>query len=262
MARNIVEMHVDIDRQIDFVNNPRFPSRDYDRAINLSIDEIINDRYDNIKRVKQYSFDSIQRVKDELRTLVTTDTIVPAGDVIALPAGYKHALLLLVTLDGVQLAARAISFDELNGILNNIYTQPDADSPVFTEDENGLTVYHGTSTFSTSDLTYLKEPARVTRGKARDEINAGTGVLTSAQDYIVIEDSTVHNSVSYERGEVFTAANNDLDSGKVVLRSNTIDTDLPDTLHKEIVEKAAARMEGWVDEFNSKQSLEFDASKS
>jgi hypothetical protein len=262
MTRNIIQMHDDINRQIDFVNNPRFPSRDYDRAINLSIEEFVNDRYDNVKVVKGYSFDSVQRVKDELRTLVTTSTIVPVSDIVAIPATYKHFLQMLVTLDGIQTAVKSVSFDEISGYLNNTYTKPDADSPVITEDENGFKVYHGSSTLTSSDLTFLKTPAEVTSGLERQKISAGSGVLTAAATYIVIVDGTTHNSTSYERGETFAAANTNLTTGKVVLRTNTIDTDLPDTAHKEIVNRAAAIMEGWIDEFGSKQSLEFDTAKS
>jgi len=263
MALNVIQLHNEIKSQIDFVNNPRFPSRDYDRAINLSIEEIVNDRYDNIKNVKNYSFDSVQRVKDELRTLVTkTSPTSPTGDVVSFPVSYKHLLHLLVTLDGIDVASRAISFDELTGILNNSYTEPDADNPVFTEDVNGLTVYHGSSSFTSSVLTYLKTPDIVSAGLERQQIVTGSGVIVTSSVYLVVTDGTTHNSVVYESGETFIAANTNLTSGQVVLQSNTTDTDLPDILHQEISKRAAALLEGWVGEFDSKKSLEFDANKS
>ena len=262
MLLNVIQMHNDIQSQIDFVNNPRHNSRDYDKAINLAIEEIVNDRYDNIKQAKGYSFDSVQRVKDELRTLVLSSTIVPVGNVVSFPASYKHSLQLLVTLDAKEVSARAVSYDELSGIMGNAFTSPDADEPVFVENNGGMEVYHGSSTFSSSKLTYLKSPDVVSAGLVREQITAGVGVIVEGSVYLVVTDSTTHNSSTYEKGETFTAANNDLTSGQVVLQSNTTDTDLPATLHKEITNRASAIMEGWVDEFDSKKFLEFDANKS
>ena len=261
--RNIVQMHEDIKKKIDFVNNPRHESRAYDNAINEGIEQLINDRYDNIKNRKPYSVESIQRVKDELYTLVISSVLTVVSDVAALPSDYKHTLMVKAVINGVEQVVQPVPFDQLQERIDNVFTEPNAENPIYTQDSSGLTLYYGSNnTLGDVTLIYMKTPAVVTRGLPDEEIPAGTGVLTNATDYIVIEDETIHDSVTYYTGEIFTSANTDLTAGTVVLRSNTTDCDLPSTSHKEVIDKAAAIIEGWVDEFPSKQSLEFDASQS
>ena len=77
MFRTVIEMHQDLDLLIDKVQTPRFTSPEKDRVLNYAQDRIIQDRYDNIKRDTGYSFQSLQRVRDEMRTLVTDVPYTP-----------------------------------------------------------------------------------------------------------------------------------------------------------------------------------------
>lgn len=264
MAKNIVQMHAEIDTKIDFINNARHESRAYDKAINEAIIQIVNDRYDNIKQPKGYSVESVQRVRDELYTIVVLSSpITPSSDIAAYPNDYRHLLSLSALINGTEREVVPATYDELKQINENIFTMPNNKYPVCTQTATGYKIYYGQgNTLGNVFMVYLKHPAVVSRGLPSQEISAGSGVLANGVSYIVVEDGTVHNSVTYFKGQTFTSANTDLASGAVVLRSNTVDCDLPDVLHQEVVNKAAAIMEGWVDEFDSKQSLEFDANKS
>lgn len=262
MTRNVVQMHEEIKKKQDFVNNPRFGSRAYDDAINEAVEQMVNDRYDNFKRRKSYSVESVQRVKDELYTIILDAvTLSKVGDVAAFPVDYKHTLLMTADVNSVTQVVVPVPFDELRHRMDNTFTAPDAENPIFTQASNGFTLYHGSNTLGDVKLTYMKHPATVSRGLP-DELLTSADALTGAASYIAVEDDTVQNSVTYYTGEVFTAVGTVLTSGSVVLRSDTTDCDLPGTAHKEVIDLAAAIMEGWVDEFQSKQSLEFDATKS
>lgn len=257
-------MHAEIDRKIDFVNNARFSSRDYDQAINEAIEQIVNDRTDNIKINKRYSLEAVQRVRDELYTIVDSSDLTVAGDIGAFPAGYKHFMKMTSVVNGVTQPVRPTTHDHIEEVLRNSFTKPDATHVFCVQESSGFKVYYDSTnnTLGIVNLVFLKHPATASRGLPDEEISAGAGVLTPASSYIVTDDETIENGVTYYKGEIFSAGTANLTAGKVVLRSNTTDSDLPGTIHKEIIDKAAAIMEGWVDEFQSKQSLTVDASQS
>ena len=266
MAKNVVQMHAAIKAKIDFTGNPRHASRDYDKAINEAIEQIVNDRYDNIKKqlAKQYSVESIQRVRDELYTLIVSATITPAADIAAYPAAtYKHLLMMSALINTVARPVRARTYDEYQELILNSFAAPDEENPIFLQESTGFKLYYGSgNTLGDVTLYYMKHPAVVNRGLPDEEISSGTGVISSGVDYIVTTDATIHNSITYYIGEIFTSADTNLAAGSVVLRSLTTDCYLPDTAHKEVIDEAATIMEGWVDDYPSKQSLDFDANKS
>ena len=260
----VIQMHAQIDRKLDFVSNTRFSENEYDQAINEAIEQIVNDRYDNIKKKRNYSAEAIQRVKDELFTLtVEAASLTITNDNGAYPADYKHAYRVVPVIDSVERETEEVSYNQLSEMQRNTYTKPDDDYTKWIQNSTGITIYHGTGTLNSIFLDYMKQPGKVSAGTIRQHIEQGTGVLAATTAYVVLKDKTVYDGNTYLKGEEFTStANTDLTYGKVVAKSNTTDSDLPLTIHKEIVDKAAPIMEGWIEDYQSKQSLEFDANKS
>lgn len=249
--------------QVAFLNDressPRFDDESYMKAINQAILALVEDRLDNIKKPKRYSFEQVQRVRDELYTLVPpTLSIVPVGNTLAYPSNYNYFLKLQCTIDGVTTYARPTSYNESGPLLENPFKRPSNTKTYFDQNKDGFFIYRGaTGSFTAGLLDYVKNPDTVSIGKASDQIGPGAVVLTIGQDYVVYEDA-VHNGVSYAEGSIFTAATTVLTSGVVILNSLIVNCNLPVKMHQEVCRLAAAIMSGAVEDFSKKQDLKAD----
>lgn len=263
MIYNAIQMREAVDKLIDRVKSPRFNDANYYTAINRAIDFIVKDRVENIKKKKNYSFQSSQRLRDELYTLVMpTFSPIPTGNTIAFPADYKYLLAMGISVDNIETICRPITLNEKALMKRNPFKRPTTNKTYYTEDSSGWQIFIPSGgTITSIDLDYLKLPNVVTIGQENDKIASGVGVLTNATDYIVYEEA-VHAGVTYYEGEVFTSSNTNLTSGIVILRATVIDSDMPESLHEEIITGAAAIMNGTVEDWQKQQSLKIDNQES
>lgn len=257
---NIVELHRKMDLRLDRPRSTRYRSDDRDSAINTATQRIIRDRYDNIRNDTGYSFESVQRLRDELRPLITVANLTPAGNILTYPADYLHELLLQVTVDGTQAGSTPTFYDELEEIKKNPFESPDIDH--FYHLETGgfnVEVFFGTyGNFTAGTLHYIKQPVPVFRGTT--SITAGPLVLTVGTLYYVESGPVTHNSVTYQTGQTFTAVNNTLNGpGSVIV---IVNSELPDNMHEELVRVAASVLSGDQMEPARKQIIESDIQKS
>jgi hypothetical protein len=212
----------------DRESSARFLDEQYMYAINSAIGMTIDDRIDNIKKPKRYSFESVQRVRDELYTLVPpTLSITPTGNTLAYPSDYNHFLKLQCTIDGVTLYSRPTNYNESGPLLENPWKKPSNTKTYFDQNESGFTILRGaTGSFTTGLLDYIKIPDTVSIGQESDKITAGALVLTAGVSYIVYEDA-VHVGATYVTGTVFTASATSLTSGIVIPNSVIVNCNLP-----------------------------------
>ncbi len=243
----------------DREGSARFNDEQYMFAINSAIGMIINDRTDNIKKPKRYSFESVQRVRDELYTLVPpTLSITPVGNSLPYPADYSYFLKLQCTIDGVTLYSRPTSYNESGPLLENPFKKPSNTKTYFDQDLMGFTIFRGaTGSFTAGLLDYLKIPDKVSIGQESNQINAGATVLVPGLVYIVYEDA-VHAGATYVTGATFTASLASLTSGTVILNSLITNCNLPVKLHDEINRLASGILNGVVSDFEKKQDLKND----
>lgn len=242
-----------IDSLIDRVNSPRFLDSEYYEAINLATVQIFEDRVDNIKIKKNYSFESVQRVRDELYTLIKTSTGAPAADVIPYPTDYNYTIDIQFTVGTVTQSARPLSYNEVGLLARNPFKQLSPEMTYYIEQSNGLLGKYAGGTFSAYNLTYLKNPAQVSIGKESDKIGTG-GTLTNTVIYIAYEQS-VYNGTIYYAGDLLTGTGAALTSGVVIQRNLTADSDMPDKIHPEICRQAASILSADVADYQKKQSL-------
>lgn len=256
---NAIQMIEQVAFLSDRVGSARFNDDQYIKAINSAIIMILEDRLDNIKKVKRYSFEAVQRVRDELYTLVVpTVTITPTGNTLAYPADYNYFLKLECLISGVTSTARATSYNESGFLGKNPFKKPSATKPYFDQNKDGFVIYRGTTgTFTSAALDYIKNPDSVSIGNETDKISAGANVLVAASVYIVYEEA-VHNGVTYLPGATFTAANTALTSGIVILNSVITSCNLPVKIHQEVARLASAVMNGTIDAYQKKQDLKAD----
>ncbi len=246
----------------DRVSSPRFSDASIMQAINSSITSIVEDRLDNIKKAKRYSFEQVQRVRDELYTLIPpTLTIVPMGNTVAYPTtgnGYNYFLKLECVIGGVITLTRPTSYGESGTLEENPFKRPSNVKTYFDQSRSGFVIKRGaTGSFTSALLDYVENPDTVTIGKESDKISSGGSVLTVGVIYMVY-DQSVHSGVTYEPGQTFTAAATSLTSGVVIPNSVIVSCNLPDKIHQEVCRLASAVMNGSVSDFNKKMDLKND----
>lgn len=249
-------MRTVIDGLIDRVNSPRYLDNEYYEAINLATVQIFEDRVDNIKIKKTYSFESVQRLRDELYTLIKTATGAPTSDIIPFPTDYNYSIDVQFTVGTVTQSARALSYNEVGLLARNPFKAPAPDQTFYIEQANGILGKYAGGAFSSYNLTYLKNPIQVSIGKQSDKIDATQtpAAIVIGIQYIAYEQS-ISNSVIYYAGDVFIATSAVLTSGIVIPVSVTTNSDMPDKIHPEICRLAGAILSGDTENYNKKQSL-------
>jgi hypothetical protein len=220
---------------------------------------MLRDRYDNIRKDTGYSFQSVQRLRDELRSLIISSALIPTGNIITYPADYRHELLLQVTIDGEVKGSRPTTYDELESIRMNPFEKPDIDHVRHLESGQNAEIFYGTfGVFSTSTLHYIKQPVDVFRGTT--PITASPSALTVGTLYYVEVGPVTHNSITYQVGQTFTAVNNTLTgAGSVVV---IVNSELPENMHEEQARIAASILAGDSADYNRKGMLEGENNQS
>lgn len=252
-------MRFKIDELNDRAKSSRFVDNKYYSAINQAIQLIVNDRIDNIKQKKKYSLESVQRVRDELYTLIVPGTvIIPIADVLLFPVNYYHYLYLECLIDGVTSFAKPTDYNSMGPLLDNSWKKPSPIKPYYIEVNNGLKVKYGIGTFTSGMLDYLKIPNVVSIGNEGHKLTNTSPALALGTSYYVY-DEAVHNGITYYDGQLFVAtASSVLTSGTVILASNVINCDLPILIQNEVIRMASAIMNGTIEDYQKKTDLKND----
>lgn len=257
---NALQMRMRIDELNDRTKSPRFTDDKYYSAINQAIQMVINDRIENIKQKKKYSVQSVQRVRDELYTLIITNVpIAPASDILAYPTDYYYYLYLDCVIDGVTSYAKPTTYNKIGPLKLNSFKKPSDVKPYYNETSTGLRVLHGSGTFTSGILDYIKMPNIVSIGNAGNKLTSASGVLSVLTTYYVY-DECVYSGVTYYDGTTFTtpAFATALTSGTVIAAANVVNCDLPEILQNEVIRMASAIMNGTIEDYNKKQDLKSD----
>ena len=257
-----IQLMNEIFNLIDRDGSARFSDEKVIKAINTAIDRIVEDRLGNIKIKKNYSFESIQVVRDQLYTLIPpTLNIVPAGNIVAYPADYNYLLKLSCTIDGETNVARPTSYNAQGLMYENPHSKPTNVKPYFDQNLSGFTIFReedNSGSFTQAQLDYVKNPDVVSIGNESNKISFGAGVLVAGTTYIVYEQS-VHNGITYVEGDTFVAANTNLTSGIVIPNSIIVNSNLSIKLQYEVISMAASIMQKSISQFNEGVLLEKDA---
>ena len=168
MALTTVQMHDYFAQLIDEVATGRFSTVQIDRFLNLSILDIVDDRIDNIKNDKPYGVQSVQRVRDELRTIVKTTTTLTIATtafepdyIISYPTDYRYGLLLEVSIGGVMYTSVPKTYDWIGGNKFNPHTKPSPTRVRHIESDDKINVYTGGGVIASGQLIYVKNPTTV-----------------------------------------------------------------------------------------------------
>lgn len=251
---------------LDMVNrtrSTRFNSERKNTAIQVAVQDFINDRYDAFKRKKAagHHFEGLQRIKDELNELVIINDILTfTNNKVTLPANYAHELAFDIKINGIWKPSDAANFDEVQELSTNSHTRPSPEQPY--HKRYGRTIefmYGGVGTVSQVRLTYLKKHSiPFLKSDAGQLIVAGPSVLTNGKQYVVVTDlPVVHATVTYNIGDAFVATSTILTgSGSVALAQ---EVELPEITEIELARRMAIELSGSVENYSKMQAKNAEA---
>jgi len=264
---NIIEMIERIKSYLDIVSSPRHDYVSYETNIYTAINQIVNDRFDAVKKNRQqkgYAFESIQRLRDELYTLVIDSyAIVPVGGIIRsinYPTDLRFIIGVKFIINGDRYIANPISYNQEKELETDPYLRPRLNEPYrvyYIESANGLKAKFGSSgAFTNSEIDYLKDPAKVSVGIRWDSThNFVVG------NVVIAVEPTVYNSVAYDPGEYITIVAGFLAITSGLVCIGYVNCDLPTVLHEEICKIASGLFEKTVEDYNKGSILENEAQK-
>ena len=270
---NAIKMMLRIDQKNDRTKTARFADEAYTDAINEASMAILKERVEPIRTRGNYSVQSTQRLRDELYTLISAPTtIVPVANVIRYPTDYYYYLQLYATLSGTSTLCMPTDYNKIGEMKLNPFMTPSATKPFYNEFSGGLRIESGSTTATSSILTYIKNPAKVSIGFERDKVV--DGATLAAIVYYVFEDA-IHSATvttgsgavvtagqTIHAGETFTGTVAALRSGTIIPTTKIVNSDFPENMHEEICTRAAAFMQGTVEDYRKNQMLNTDAEKS
>ncbi|MFH0866523.1 MAG: hypothetical protein V1904_10015 [Bacteroidota bacterium] len=260
---NIIQHAEGLDAYIDRVNSPRFSNLLRVRFINAAIGDIMEDRYSNIRNRKGYSFETIQRVRDELYTLVKIKSPMTATGnaypIAQFPTDYKYGLVMKVLINSVEYWALPYMYN-MKPVMNlDPFERPKLDYPsrvYFMQDATGFTLYFGTTgVLGNGTLDYLKLPNTCVYGIERDSTYVGPAGGIAC---IAIE-PLVYAATSYAIGATFTlAVATSITSpvGGPAFVTGFTNSDMPATLDEEIMKRASSLMLMSISDYNKEAVIE------
>jgi len=248
-----------LNRVKNHLNRTRSPRQSEERiswALTTAMWRYINDRVDNIKksvREKTYSFEMVQRVKDELQSLVLKGSVPidPDGKIL-LPPSYYYEVGLRVQINGVWRNSTPTDVGEWTNSERNVYQRPTIEHPRHIIYQGEVEVKWGGELITLGSLTefwYLFAPPDIYVSEI-SLTNADT--LLVGKMYAVDSGSVVYGGTTYVEGDSFQtgALTSFTGTGTVRLVVNCL---LPFQAHEEIVLWASELLAETVENFNRQQ---------
>lgn len=266
---NIVQIQQKVKSRLDQINTPRFETFQIDNTINTAIDNIIRYKMSGvIENGKRVSFQKTKIIRDELYTIVKKRSNVDANPIIitnniisGLPSDtgniYRYLLLLQITVNGVLTDfCVPTTYDDFAVLKRNPYNRPSKDYPFnfyYIESSSGLECQYnqsGSDAITAAEIHYISQPAVVDYGTEVTSTYAFDGVKKC-----IAVTTCVMAGTTYKKGVEWTPGNGvHLTSGTAVI--DYVNTDLPLSLHEEIVTEAAKMLNADVENFDKWKVME------
>ena len=260
---NLIQMFRRIDSHSDKARAPRWSITDnYLFALNVAMSTFINDRVDNIREQrKKYAFETAQRIKDDLRTIVKSSLpITPINGILTVPLDYRYEVGVEVFINGKRTNSVPVTHNELPVLKDNLHTRPSKDRPVHYVDMDGFHLLAGEPGLITvgiisyiiepSQMYLAEDPADRTTGLSQDSLVA---LIVGATYYVIT--TAEHNTIFYNPGDTFVAVTTVLTSGTV---HYIVNCQLPAHTHEEICLMAAEILTGRAQKYEKRNLLVAD----
>jgi len=262
---NIVEKHLKGKARLDQVQTPRFHESQVDNAINTAIDFLIRGKVGGvIENGKRVSFQKVRTVRDELYTIVKsddTDGTISVTDNVKIakadfPEKYRYLLGVEIEVNSKMKDWTApITYDDLFILKKDPYQRPSQDYPYnfyHIESNDGLEFYYdknATDNITYARMFYISQPVSVYFGEKITAVTPETSVIAYTQ--------CEYSGTTYNPGDEFTmTAGTSLTSGTAV--KGFVNSDLPVSLHEDIVEDAAMILNMDIENYNKWKAMKED----
>lgn len=255
---NAIQLKERVDFYLDRSRSSRYSFNEY----NIAFREAQMQLFDKFKDDEKGVSENLYTLKTDSTPTVTVSSVGAEFTInhINYPADYHYFQMLNVYVGGVLAEMADVQENELNRLLQNEFRKPTNKYIYKREDATGWKLYRGLGGSVTAELTYLKAPSDFYIGNEADLIDEGNGVLVFSTSYTAVEES-VHNSVTYNPGDVFIAANINLTSGQVIPTSVLVGSNLPDTVLEDLCKMVANLISGSSNDYSKAAFVEKEVNK-
>lgn len=239
-------------------------SRRYQRidlldALNIAKNACVLDRYDNIKKKTGYSFESVQRIRDELYTILKNQNpILASANFTPQPLDYYLEVLMYVTINGVEVLSSSATYEE-NDLTKNVYSDPSNEEPIHRKAGTGWIHQWGDGVLNSANLWYLRPSIDLDWSDI--DLPSGT-VLSTGTKYYVNLGPVTYNGTTYKTGDTFVGFNNVLATSNTGTVNTYVDCDLPEIIHEEIPKVAASVLMGTFENYQKSLRIEQEVKRS
>lgn len=257
---NIFEMHERVDFWADTIKSPRYSNSQRNNALNIAIDSFVKDRYDNIKKGYRsgYSFEMIERVKEELYTIMTIDyPALIVRNQTPTPPNFLYHIVTFVEVNGSRVLSVPKTYEE-NDLHQNSFTKPSLSQPIHRRTPTGFQYDVGTTSINRAFISYLQNPA-IMKWK-ENAISASPSALFPGKSYIVISGTVSHGLVNYSPDDVFTAVTTGFTGSGIV--NEVVNCNLPTHTHEEICKIATSVLLGTFENYNKSEKINQESRRS
>lgn len=267
---NIVELHERVRFWLDLVGSARIESSDIDNAINIAMNDIVDEKYLPLRQLNSGEFfQKTQRVRDELSNIVkqsdssnpgaitftnyTGYSVIPAA---SLPADYKYLLAIATySSTGTVYNCWPITYDRKNIVQDNPFRRVRMTPIVkqyYNESSEGIRITNNiTPAAAKAVIDYLSVPVQWKYGL---EYGAGHNFI-NGEVIIVTSESALYNGTTYLRGQEITiiAPFIQLTSGTAL--SGYTNSNINKSLHEVIGRKASVIYLMTIKEFDKAKAI-------
>lgn len=252
---NIVQMHEVVRFWLDTIRSPRHEAEEIDKALNISIDKIIDEKYTHASLLHASdAFQKTQKVRDQLGKIVTRLSVsggelempspISSGEGkvnIVNPDNFRYLLDFMLYEGTTGYICYPTDFNSKNTLKKNPFRKPRTGSyskTYYVEEDGGyLILYPESLTLTNAVIFALRKPADVKYGFEYDD----TKTFNAGEKIIVAEKGTIYNSIKYNIGDEITiGTETSIESGLVV--HGYTNCELSHTLHEEISRRAAVEI--------------------
>jgi hypothetical protein len=174
----------------------------------------------------------------------------------SLPEEYGYYALLRLTINGVKVDPFEITYEQLAMVMQDPFMRPSIDFPPRTyhfESKDGFKFIYGDRGVVTDvELFYLSRPLRVKYGKERllSSLSQGTDVILGQEEAVIVAGGVTYE---YSYGDEFTVPASITSGSDASVVVGTVNSDLPETLVREVVSEAAKILLVTVEKFDKAQ---------
>lgn len=267
---NIVELHERVRFWLDLVGSARIESSDIDNAVNIAMNDIIDEKYLPLRQLNSNEFfQKTQKLRDELSSLVKESDSSVGGQItfshfpgydlipaVSFPADYKYLLAIATySSTGTVYNCWPITYDRINVIQDNPFRrvrQTPLVKQYYNESSSGIKITNVIIPVAVKAVIhYLSVPIQWKYGI---EYGAGHN-FTDNEVIIVTSETAVYNGTTYLRGSQITIVNpfNQITSGTAL--SQYTNSNINHSLHELISRKASVVYLMTIKEFDKAKAI-------